>query len=83
MTIRIEPQTEAALTELAELRNVSVDRLLSDFATKEKRYLQEYAEDKAELDAMKTGDYISDKDMFAKMHQLEEQARRLADDAEQ
>jgi hypothetical protein len=82
MSIEIDPKVERDLTELAGIKNMSVNALLREFTTDQKRYWKERAEDMASLEAMKNGDYISQDAMFSKMDKMIEQAQDLAKDAD-
>ena len=80
MSIEIDPKIERDLTELAVLKNMSVNALLREFTADQKRYWKERAEDQASLDAMKNGDYISQDAMLSKMDDMIGQAQELAKD---
>ena len=79
MSIEIDPKIERDLTELAVLKNMSVNALLREFTAGQKRYWKERAEDQASLEAMENGDYISQHAMFSKMDKMIAQARKLAE----
>ena len=79
MSIEIDPKIERDLTELAVLKNMSVNALLREFTAEQKRYWKERAEDQASLEAMENGDYISQDAMFSKMDTMIAQARKLAE----
>ena len=70
MKIDIDAKTQQALTEIAALRNISVDDLLSEFAAKEKRYWEERAEDLARLETMKQRGGITHNDMMTWLEDL-------------
>ena len=80
MSTKIDPKIERDLTELAVLKNMSVNALLREFAADLKRYWKERAEDQASLEAMENGDYISQDAMFSKMDKMIGQAQELAKD---
>tara|TARA_A100001391_G_C5042374_1_gene271264 strand:- start:868 stop:1116 length:249 start_codon:yes stop_codon:yes gene_type:complete len=82
MSIEIDPKVERDLTELAGIKNMSVNALLREFTADQKRYWKERAEDMASLEAMKNGDYISQDAMFSKMDKMIAQAQDLAKDAD-
>ena len=82
MSIEIDPKIERDLTELAVLKNMSVNALLREFTAEQKRYWKERAEDQASLEAMENGDYISQDAMFSKMDKMIGQAKKLAEDIE-
>lgn len=63
MSIDIDRKTEQDLTELAALKNVSVNALLREFAQQEKQYLEERAGDAEALKTMQAGRSISHADM--------------------
>ena len=75
MSIEIDPKIERDLTELAVLKNMSVNALLREFTAEQKRYWKERAEDQASLAAMENGDYISQDVMFSKMDKMIGQAQ--------
>ena len=80
MSIEIDPKIERDLTELAVLKNMSVNALLREFTADQKRYWKEWAEDQASLEAMEKGDYISQDAMFSKIDKMIGQAQELAKD---
>ena len=80
MSIEIDPKIERDLTELAVLKNMSVNALLREFTIEQKRYWKERAEDQASLEAMENGDYISQDAMLSKMDKMIGQAQELAKD---
>jgi len=82
MSIEIDPKIERDLTELAVLKNMSVNALLREFTIEQKRYWKERAEDQASLEAMENGDYISQDAMLSKMDKMIGQAKKLAEDIE-
>lgn len=86
MKVDIDPHTTEKLEALAAINGIAPERLIaqiiSESVNKDARYWQEYEEDKASLEAMKQGNYMSGESMQTKMLKLEEQARSMADDAE-
>ena len=74
MNIRISDKEIEVLKTVAAIKNISVDGLLQE----QERYLREYEEDKATLEAMKKGDFITQEKMFSKMDRLAEEAHKLA-----
>jgi len=53
MSLEIDPQIEKDLTQLANMKNVSVNGLLREFTVKQKQYFIDLDEDMRRLDAMK------------------------------
>jgi predicted transcriptional regulator len=80
VSIEIDPKIERDLTELAFLKDKSVNALLREFTANQKRYWKERAEDQASLEAMENGDCISQDAMFSKMDKMIGQAQELAKD---
>jgi len=78
MNIRISDKEIEVLKTVAAIKNTSVDGLLHSYVQEQERYLREYEEDKATLEAMKKGDFITQEEMFAKMDRLAKEAHKLA-----
>ncbi|MCB1731572.1 MAG: hypothetical protein KDI21_13945 [Halieaceae bacterium] len=79
MSIEIDPKVERDLTELAGIKNMSVNALLREFTAEQKRYWKERREDMAAIEKFRaTGEGISQDEMFSKMDRMINEARTLA-----
>ena len=75
MSLNIDPNIERDLAELAGLKNVSVNALLREFTTEQKRYWKERAEDMTRLDNVKKNGGVSQDKMEAHFEDLRDAAR--------
>ncbi|MEE8057837.1 MAG: hypothetical protein V3T17_08385 [Pseudomonadales bacterium] len=79
--MNISDKAVETLKTVAAIKNTSVEGLLHSYVKEQERYLREYEEDKATLEAMKTGDFITQEEMFTKMDRLAKEAHNLAQNA--
>lgn len=81
MKIDIDPQTAERLKALEAINGTPPEELITQIVstsvTKDARYWKEYEEDKATLEAMQNGEFITHEDMMIKLDRLAEEAREL------
>ena len=75
MSLDLDPSVEHDLSELAALKNVSVNALLREFTAEQKRYWKERAADEQRLADMREGGGVSQEDMSAHFDDLREAAK--------
>ena len=79
MKVEIDQKTASTISEIAAINGTSPERIVARALEKDARYWREYEEDKANLQAMKEGDFISQDDMFKKLDHLAKEATTLAE----
>ena len=79
MKIELDQETADALEEIAALNNMEPQTVIAQSMQNPAtvRYWRERAEDKASLEAMENGDFLSQEEMESKMDALIKKARDL------